>query len=126
MSDWESWISRVAEPAPSSGGEIGTKEQNDIADQIASEAKQDQRRAEGKKTAIHWLFLIGICVVSVVLLIIFVIRMAHLVLPAEWAWLEPAQIKSIDEILLHGALGGALTTALKQMLASHSPNSKSG
>ena len=57
----------------------------------------------------------------VVVMVVFVIRMVHFILPKELCWLSEEQIKAIDNFVAHGTVGGILVGSIKQILSAHLP-----
>ncbi len=73
----------------------------------------DGERDEGKKTAIHRVFIITIYGIAIAFGIVFLIRVAHFVMPHCWRWLSDHDIQGIDKLIFSGALGGLVGRFIK-------------
>ena len=81
----------------------------------------DDRRAEETKQAFHLGTIWFIRTAAVIVTIIFAVRMMYFVLPTKYRWLSDEQIKSMDEFLFHGTVGGILVAYVKKAV----PHAKS-
>jgi len=77
-------------------------------------------RSERLKDHLHTLFTCFIYVAFVFLLIVFSVRLVHLIVPATWYWLNGDQIQNIDRVFFSGAIGGVLGGYFKGKLNKHS------
>jgi hypothetical protein len=74
----------------------------------------DKRRAEEAKQAVHWAIIWFIRVAAIIVIIIFAVRMVFYVLPTSWRWLTDEQVKSMDDFLFHGIVGGIVGLYLRK------------
>lgn len=88
------------------------KEQNDLFG--------DDLRHEQKKQVLHTAFLWFIRVAAFILIIAFVIRMSHFLLPTKWCWLTEEQLQGLDKFLFSGTLGGLVVAFIKPAFPSKS------
>lgn len=70
-------------------------------------------RHEDLKKHLHKLIKIGIYTAFLAFVIVFVVRLTHLIIPICYHWLSEEQIQSIDKIFFSGALGGVIGGYLK-------------
>ena len=80
----------------------------------------DELRHEQKKQVLHTAFLWFIRVAAFVLIIAFVIRMAHFLLPEKYCWLSADQLQGLDKFLFSGTLGGLVVAFIKPAFPSKS------
>jgi len=96
-----------------------------VSDRQAQEEKKrfgDQKRSEGKKQAVHNLFVIILWFITLTVLAIVGSRLSQLFLPEKWCWLSQEQDHAIDELIVHGTLGGIVVAILKQIIAGRVPS----
>ena len=74
----------------------------------------DKQRQEEKKQVVHDAFIRFVQIAAYVMIGVFIVRMLHFVFPANWCWLTPEQISSLDKFLFSGALGGLVVGFIKQ------------
>lgn len=83
-------------------------------------SQKEQDTLEGGKKSIQldfltifkWFLRAG----ALMLLILFIVRFAHLVLPHTWRWLCPDDINKIDSMLFSSAFGGAILAYLRDFV----------
>lgn len=59
-----------------------------------------------KETVMHNAFKWIVRVALVCFLAVFIIRVAHFVLPSCWRWLNDHDIQGLDKLIFSGAIGG--------------------
>lgn len=89
-----------------------------LAKQEEKKFSGDRRRAEETKQAVHVLIIWFIRIAAVIVTAIFGVRMVFYVLPSEWRWLTDDQIKSVDDFLFHGIIGGIVGLYLRKSFQS--------
>lgn len=77
-------------------------------DEMAEYAKSDAKRANREKNTFHYIKLIAIYVIAIAVGAIFLIRVAHFVLPTNCQWITNTNLQAIDKYFFSGAIGGAL------------------
>ena len=75
----------------------------------------EQNRKERLKNVINWIFIVFVCIISLVATIVIGMRLLHLVLSLERQWMTPEQLQNIDKLFFSGAIGGLLVTYLKKI-----------
>lgn len=76
-----------------------------------------QRNRENQiKNLFHNLLLWSMRISFMVVIIVFLIRVAHFVMPQSWAWLKAEDLQTIDKFFFSGALGGILSRHLNKIL----------
>ena len=92
-----------------------------LSDNLAKQELQkkfsgDDKRSEETKQAIHCGIIWFIRVAAIIVTIVFIVRMAYFVIPTSWRWLQPDEVKALDEFLFHGMIGGILGAYLKKSI----------
>jgi hypothetical protein len=65
-------------------------------------------RNEKLKDHLHKILTIFIYIAFSFLMLVFTVRLTHIVVPANWQWLMEDQVHSIDKIFFSGAIGSML------------------
>jgi hypothetical protein len=76
-------------------------------------------RSEKLKDHLHVIFTVFIYIAFSFLLIVFAIRLMHLVFPSNWYWLESDQVQTIDKVFFSGAIGSILGGYFKEKIGKH-------
>lgn len=79
-------------------------------------AAQNRKRDESTRHNFHRIFIWGLRVVGISLIVMFVVRVLHIILPESWNWLTSQSLQDIDRMLFSGAAGGLLTKYLEPIL----------
>lgn len=74
--------------------------------------KANHHRTEELKTVVHWLFKWGVRTAGLALIVVFIVRVSHFILPESCTWLSTDRINDIDRLMFSGALGGLLAKYL--------------
>jgi hypothetical protein len=85
-------------------------------DKKANREDKEFYRSENLKDLLHRILLIFIAVAFSCLIVVFIIRLFHLVAPLCWHWLSEDQVQGVDKIFFSGAIGGILGGYLKDKL----------
>ncbi len=78
---------------------------------------QKEQRAlfDGKKASVlHNVYIWSIRVASFCMGVVFVVRIAHLVMPECWEWLSPERVREVDRFLFSGTMGAIVGRSLKE------------
>ena len=78
--------------------------------------KKANEREESTRDNFHALFIVGLRVVGISLIVIFLARMLHIILPEAWHWISKDGIQEIDRMLFSGAAGGLIIKYLEPIL----------
>lgn len=73
-------------------------------------------RDESTRENFHRLFILGLRVVGFSLIVIFLARMLHIIMPESWHWITKEGIQEIDRMLFSGAAGGLVIKYLEPIL----------
>jgi|CEGF01.1.fsa_nt_gi hypothetical protein len=84
----------------------------DNDDLEAQSRKANHDRTEELKKVVHWLFKWGVRTAGLALIMVFIVRVAHFILPESCTWLSTDRINDIDRLMFSGALGGLLAKYL--------------
>lgn len=76
----------------------------------------NEHRNETTRSVFHNLFILGLRVVGLSLILIFFIRVLHIILPEHCHWLSSNNIQEIDRMLFSGAVGGVIIKYLEPIL----------
>lgn len=68
----------------------------------------NDRRNETTRSTFHSLFIMGLRVVGISLILIFVVRVLHIILPESWHWMSSTTIQEVDKMMFSGAVGAAI------------------
>jgi hypothetical protein len=96
------------------GSDVAMGRPDDLSRQEESKFSADATRYDEKKQVIHVAFIWFIRVAAFVMIIVFVVRMVHFILPEKYCWLSAEQIQGLDKFLFSGALGGLVVGSIKQ------------
>lgn len=107
----------VATDLQSIGSDIQSGVQTDSQARLESkEFEPDAQRNEKLKQDFHFIVRLFLGVAAIVFIAMFTIRMLHFIFPDEWCWLKPDRLQAIDKSLFSGAMGGLITSYLKQIV----------
>jgi hypothetical protein len=76
----------------------------------------DLRRHDKLKGVFHWVVVWGIRIAFGIFLIVFLIRVSHLVLPSYCRWLTNDDIQGIDKLFFSGTIGGVIGRYIKVVI----------
>lgn len=78
--------------------------------------ENEKIRGDKLKDVFHWVVVWGIRVAFFIFLIVFLIRVSHLVLPHCWRWLADDDIQGIDKLFFSGTIGGVVGRYIKVVI----------
>lgn len=118
-SDQIEGLTNIGSDVPASGIVVtDKKEQQNLF------GKEDRRRQEEAKQAIHAAFIWLLRAAAVLFILVLVIRVFHFIVPDTASkafihgWLSDEQLQNIDKAFFSGALGALLTRHIKQVWPS--------
>ncbi|WP_447045322.1 hypothetical protein [Vreelandella sp. H-I2] len=76
----------------------------------------NDHRNETTRDVFHKLFIIGLRVVGTSLILIFLVRVVHIIMPEQLHWLSSKNIQEIDRMFFSGAIGGVIIKYLEPIL----------
>jgi hypothetical protein len=77
---------------------------DNLANQELDHIIRDGERGEKFRSHIHRIVLIGIYVTAFLLMIMFIIRVWHFVVPEPWKWLSVEQTHDLERIIFSGVI----------------------
>jgi hypothetical protein len=90
---------------------------NDRLTQQEQDHLFDQRNRDHQvKTLFHNLLIWSMRICFFVVIMVFLIRVSHFVMPQRWAWLKAEDLQTIDKFFFSGALGGILSRHLNKIV----------
>lgn len=107
---------------PSFDDEVAKEESKRFSDEgvekdTAKSLKEaNEHRDETTRSVFHNLFIVGLRVVGFSLILIFFIRVLHIILPEHCHWLTKDNIQEIDRMLFSGAVGGVIIKYLEPII----------
>jgi len=81
----------------------------------------DSQRREILKQTLHWAIIWAVRIASACMIGLFIVRIAHLILPSHCIWIEPARLQVIDSLLFSSFLGAFISRYLDQALPKSPP-----
>ena len=103
-------LDKIGSDVPSGGEQLP----DGLAKQEERKFSGDKRRAEEAKQVVHWAIIWFIRVAAIIVIIIFAARMIFYILPTSRRWLTDEQVKSLDDFLFHGIVGGIVGLYLRK------------
>lgn len=119
----ESPLSRIGADLPRSSRADDTAAKRESAEfgedydlDTQTALKKANEREESTRENFHALFILGLKVVGISLIVIFLARMLHIILPEVCHWISKEGIQEIDRMLFSGAAGGLIIKYLEPIL----------
>lgn len=98
-------LDKISEPAPKRVDKIAEEEEHAII--------SDSRRKTRVNNVKNWCYIVLIGFFTFAIIAIILIRILHLVLPANHEWLTKEQLANINDFFVDGSIGGLVVGFLK-------------
>jgi len=87
-----------------------------LSGQESKKLFEEEERAGLLQQEFHNLLIYGIRISFAIVTVVLFIRIAHLVLPKKWMWLEADDLQSLDKFFFSGTLGGIISKNLNKVI----------